>query len=194
MRLLAPWLGLEGMRASTIEVTKNAPPSTMVARVMKSVAPRPPNTVCAVPPKAPPASPPPLPDWSRTAAMSPIQMRMWSVSSSAYMDTPRTGARRRSREGSRPAKAVSKRPATVSAAARRRQRPVTAIPGSAGGGGADAPESRGLERGAAHQRPVHLGLGEQRRRVLVVDAPAVEHRDALPEPGAGHTIERLAHH
>src|SRR5206468_4238615 len=52
----------DDIRASVSEVRKNAPPRIMVARVMKSVAPRPPSTVWAVPPKAPPARPPPLPD------------------------------------------------------------------------------------------------------------------------------------
>src|SRR5262249_11834632 len=55
-------------RASDSEVTKNSTPSTTVARVMKSVAPRPPNTVCVAPPNAPPARPPPFPDWTRITA------------------------------------------------------------------------------------------------------------------------------
>src|SRR5262245_27165614 len=48
--------------ASDSDVTKNSTPSSTVARVTKSVAPRPPNTVCVAPPNAPPARPPPFPD------------------------------------------------------------------------------------------------------------------------------------
>ena len=56
MRLRAARAEPEDIRASVSEVRKNAPPRIIVARVTKSVAPRPPSTVCAVPPNAPPAS------------------------------------------------------------------------------------------------------------------------------------------
>jgi len=92
LRRASSWIRLcvvratpEERSASVSEVRKNAAPSTMVARVMKSVAPRPPNTVWAEPPKAPPASPPPFPDWSRTTPIRLMQISRCTIIRTPYM-------------------------------------------------------------------------------------------------------------
>src|SRR6185369_17963378 len=60
--------------------------------------------------------------------------------------------------------------------------------------GHDLPERRRLERGAAHERAVHVGLGEERRRVPGVDAATVEDRGLLPRARPEDAVERRAHH
>src|SRR5213078_306894 len=56
----------------------------------------------------------------------------------------------------------------------------------------DLPERRGLERGAADERAVHVPLGEQRRGVAGIDAAAVEDRGRLARTRAEHAVERGA--
>ena len=81
----------ELISANTSDVAKKRPPSTMVARVMKSVAPRPPKTVWAEPPKAPPASPPPLPDCMSTTPTRARQTSRWKKIRKTYMASSGTG-------------------------------------------------------------------------------------------------------